>query len=129
MAQYAKRKKSGLASLGQWRHIDGLRPTARENVRDAVLRKLLHVPKPAQDKRATARTNSTSLLDAIDLDSVLAMDGEVDSSAVDVRSLSGGTISFLFEKGTEVAIEPESDDEPDDEGDDHASNSGSTIEI
>jgi DNA repair and recombination protein RAD54B len=49
-----------------------------------------------------------SLLDAVDIDNILAMDDE--QPEVGARDVPGGTISFLFERSSEAALPPESDE-------------------
>jgi DNA repair and recombination protein RAD54B len=119
--KYAKKKKAELASLGQWRHINCLRPAASDNVKDHILRKLLHVPVVSANQNKKA--GQLSLLDAVDIENVLAMEDE--QSDVSMRDIPGGTISFLFEKGADAVLDGEEDiQEPEANAGGEASGSG-----
>lgn len=91
------RKKAELASLGQWTHLNCLRTDARDNVQDDVLRRLIYVPEKSVSESKAAAALSGSLLDAVDLDNVLAIE-EDEPEGLSARDVPGGTISFLFEK-------------------------------
>jgi DNA repair and recombination protein RAD54B len=103
--QYAKKKKAELAALSEWTHIHCLRESARDYVQDPVLRKLLHAPVSTANKPLA---RSTSLLEAVDIDNILAMDE--DRPEVGARDVPGGTISFLFERSSTTALPSEDDD-------------------
>jgi DNA repair and recombination protein RAD54B len=83
------KKKAELAALNQWTHINCLRPDAKADVHDDILRKLIHSAEPPQD----IQTNcfKKPLPDSIGLDHELSLD-------VSTENLPGGTISFLFER-------------------------------
>jgi DNA repair and recombination protein RAD54B len=100
-----KKKKAELASLGRWKHINCLRPSAAENVKDQVLRRLLYSAPPAQ---ASTRPPSgrSALLDALDRDDDL----DDEQPEVNLQDLPGGTISFLFEKGADEPTEEDVED-------------------
>ncbi|KAF5351804.1 hypothetical protein D9756_007399 [Leucocoprinus leucothites] len=99
---YLEKKKAGLAALEEWKHINCLAATARDNIQDDILRQLLP---PEENKEATGKTSgplAESLLSAVDLDRLCA--------AVKVRSMSevqGGTITFVFEKTVDKIAEDE----------------------
>jgi DNA repair and recombination protein RAD54B len=106
--QYLKKKKAELAALGEWTHINCLRPTARDDIHDDILRKLVYVPETdSNNDRATAPQPSRlhSLLSAIDIDNISSMD--TDLPIISVRDTPGGTISFLFERGSKTALDTE----------------------
>jgi DNA repair and recombination protein RAD54B len=107
-----KKKKAELASLGRWRHINCLRPFAGENVRDQVLRKLLHAPALPPVAKKPGRS---AVLDA--LDEVGDLDDEL--AEISLQDIPGGTISFLFEKGDDDPAEEESEDTTSSAGDAH----------
>ncbi|KAJ7755699.1 SNF2 family N-terminal domain-containing protein [Mycena maculata] len=90
---YMEKKRAGLAALGQWKHINCLLPTARDDIRDHILRKLVFLPEP--EKKASR--SQSQLLAA--LDAAAAM------SALTVSDLPGGSVSFLFEKSSTVELE------------------------
>lgn len=93
--QYFAKKRAGLAALGQWKHINCLLPTARDDIQDHILRKLVFLPEP--EKKASSSKPQSQLLAA--LDAAVAM------AALTVSDLPGGSVSFLFEKSSTVALE------------------------
>lgn len=113
--QYLKKKKAELAALGEWSHVDCLRPNARDDVRDDILRKLLFEkptealgPAPAAPK---PKSRVEALLSAIDIDNLSADD---ENSRLSVHDVPGGTVSFLFEKSSKSAIVEEENEDEDD---------------
>ncbi|KAJ7039247.1 SNF2 family N-terminal domain-containing protein [Mycena alexandri] len=92
---YLAKKRAGLAALGQWKHINCLLPTARDDIQDHILRKLVFLPEP--EKKASSSKPQSQLLAA--LDAAVAM------AALTVSDLPGGSVSFLFEKSSTVALE------------------------
>jgi DNA repair and recombination protein RAD54B len=112
--QYIKKKKAELAALGEWTHIDCLRPNARDDVHDDILRKLIFKPETAGSAEVKppppqSKSRIDSLLSAIDLENIPMMDE--DSPRLGVHDVPGGTISFLFEKSSKSAIVAEEDEE------------------
>jgi DNA repair and recombination protein RAD54B len=112
--QYLKKKKAELAALGEWTHIDCLRPNARDDVHDDILRKLIFEPETAgsaeiQPPPPQSKSRIDSLLSAIDLENISAVDES--SARLGVHDVPGGTISFLFEKSSKSAIVTEEDEE------------------
>ncbi|KAI0066149.1 hypothetical protein BV25DRAFT_1879216 [Artomyces pyxidatus] len=111
---YMKKKKAELASLGEWTHINCLKPGARERIRDGVLRKLIYEPEKSATSSVSKASDGapksriSSLLDAVDLDNVLNMDK---SSTLAVDDVPGGTVSFLFEKSSSTPDDEEVDSE------------------
>lgn len=88
-----------------------MRPFAGENVRDQVLRRLLHAPPPtaAPSKKPGRSAVLDALDDGGDLDEELA--------ELSLQDIPGGTISFLFEEGDEEPAEEESEDTTSSAGD------------
>jgi DNA repair and recombination protein RAD54B len=107
--QYLKKKKAELAALGEWTHINCLRPDASERVHDDILRSLLFRSSPSHNQHVdpvdgSSKSRILSLLDAVDLDNIPRPEN------LTIKDVPGGTVSFLFEKGT-----PMSRDEVEDE--------------
>ncbi|KAF7375992.1 hypothetical protein MSAN_00013800 [Mycena sanguinolenta] len=92
---YMEKKRAGLAALGQWKHINCLLPTARNDIHDSMLRKLLFVPQLEKPQ--------SQLLAILDAATTMA--------SMTVSDLPGGSVSFLFEKNTSSAT-VESGDSP-----------------
>ncbi|KAI9442270.1 SNF2 family N-terminal domain-containing protein [Lactarius indigo] len=100
---YLKKKKAELAALGEWTHINCLKPDASERVQDQILCGLLpRLPSPQIPQVAhsgeSSKSRISALLDAVDLDNVSRLGSEPE-----IDDVPGGTISFLFEKGTSMA--------------------------
>ncbi|PPQ89571.1 LOW QUALITY PROTEIN: hypothetical protein CVT25_012242 [Psilocybe cyanescens] len=92
------KKKAGLAALGEWDHINCLKPSKDTNVHihDDILRRIVTSSPETlsvHTGREKERTRLETLLERVDIDNIRAMDGAGLS-----RDLPGGTISFLFEK-------------------------------
>ncbi|KAF9222619.1 hypothetical protein BS17DRAFT_802837 [Gyrodon lividus] len=107
-----KKKKAELAALGEWTHINCLRRLARNDVRDNVLRRLLHLADTSEDEAMEAEPEESkprlgSLLSAVDLDNISAMDDT--QPLPSVCDVPGGTISFLFEKISTTNLDTEDD--------------------
>jgi DNA repair and recombination protein RAD54B len=112
--QYLKKKKAELAALGEWTHVNCLRPDAAERVHDDILRKLLFKLSSTRGRSEDQVGNSSknrlsSLLDAVDLDNISRMETNLDLAVNDVP---GGTVSFLFEKGTSMSKDEDEDGDP-----------------
>lgn len=96
--QYLKKKKAELASLGEWSHINCLRQDAGERVHDDILRSLLFRSSSSHKQQVdpvdgSSKSRILSLLDTVDLD---------DIEDLTIKDVPGGTVSFLFEKGTSM---------------------------
>ena len=112
--QYLKKKKAELAALGEWTHINCLRPDAAERVHDDTLRKLLFQSlsshgRPEGQVGNSPKNRLSLLLDAVDLDNISRMGTSPDLTVNDVP---GGTVSFLFEKGTSMSKNEDEDEGP-----------------
>jgi DNA repair and recombination protein RAD54B len=97
--QYLKKKKAELASLGEWSHINCLRQDAGERVHDDILRSLLFRSSSSHKQQVdpvdgSSKSRILSLLDTVDLD---------DIEDLTIKDVPGGTVSFLFEKGTSMS--------------------------
>lgn len=94
-SKYSRKKKAGLAALGEWKHINCLRSTARGDVQDDILRKLLHTCATAEDAQPSVpdRPLLDCPLPVADLEKVA-------STVWTVRDVPGGTVSFLFERSS-----------------------------
>ncbi|KZT68291.1 hypothetical protein DAEQUDRAFT_692777 [Daedalea quercina L-15889] len=99
---YLKQKKAQLAALGEWTHINCLRRNAREIIQDNLLAEMLYT-RSSTSKPASKASQSRleKILDAVDLDKVMAESGP----DLTVDEVPGGTISFLFEKGSKTAVD------------------------
>jgi DNA repair and recombination protein RAD54B len=99
-----EKKKTELAALGEWTHINCLKPDASEHVHDDILRGLLYQPRSSQGEQVGQASTSqksriSSLLDAVDLDNI---ERSRTTAELMVNDVPGGTVSFLFEKGTSM---------------------------
>jgi DNA repair and recombination protein RAD54B len=99
--QYLKKKKAQLAALGEWTHINGLHPSARDNVKDDILRKLLYSKEETAERPVVEhRSRLDALLTAVDLENIGA-----DATSLAACDVPGGTVSFLFERCSKVILE------------------------
>ena len=110
LTQYLKKKQAELAALGEWSHIDCLRPSARDDVRDDILRKLVFEKSNTSSVAPKPKSRVDALLSAIDIDD-LSVDGASETSRLSVHDVPGGTVSFLFEKSSTAIVEEEDGDE------------------
>ncbi|KAG2015919.1 SNF2-family ATP dependent chromatin remodeling factor snf21 [Coprinopsis cinerea AmutBmut pab1-1] len=105
--EFLDKKKAGLASLSEWKHINCLKPSADRPALDEVIQAVL----PECDSgfksydSITGSSRAERLLKAVDLDNIQAME-----KTFNVADFPGGTISFLFEKSTESTIASEGSD-------------------
>ena len=102
--QYLQKKKAGLAALGEWTHINCLRPFVGSHIQDDILRKIVSMSTNGISSEA-GNTQSETILSAVDIEAIRAVDKQRS-----VRDVPGGTISFLFEKSSKTVLE-NSDDE------------------
>ena len=107
--QYLKQKKAQLAALGEWTHINCLKQNAREAVQDDILSQMLYVRPSSKPPPAASQSRLERLLDAIDLETVMAKSAP--DPTVDV--VPGGTVSFLFERGSQAVVDDD-EEQPDD---------------
>lgn len=91
-----------MAALSEWAHINCLAADAKEHVHDAILQRLLFVRNsdPPASNVAVRHSRAESLLAAVDLDKIL----EDSAPPLSVSEVPGGTISFLFERGTKQIL-------------------------
>ncbi|KAF7428413.1 helicase [Pleurotus ostreatus] len=103
-----KEKEMQLAALGEWTHINCLRPTVQDDVQDDILRRILRQNNSRpNDHSPKEQSRFDRLLHDTDLDNIAAVDEGVIN--VDLRELPGGTISFVFQK---TSLLPQSSEEP-----------------
>ena len=109
--QYLKQKKAQLAALGEWTHINCLKRNAREIIQDELLAEMLYAKPPTSAKPASTASQSRleRILDAVDLNRVMTEC----SPDPTVDEVPGGTISFLFERGSKAIADD--DDQPEDD--------------
>lgn len=109
LLQYLKQKKQQLAALGEWTHINCLRPSARENIQDALLRKLVYVAETNQAAKPQSQSRISALLDAVDLENII----QATAPPPPVETLPGGSVSFLFERTHKTALDSADDEDID----------------
>ncbi|KAF5385986.1 hypothetical protein D9615_002412 [Tricholomella constricta] len=98
---YLQKKKAGLAALGHWKHINCLRPSARDDIQDDVLRKLIDVYEtPTKEDLLQQPKSQLHMLLSVDLQTVAAKE-------LTVQDVPGGTISYLFQKSSITTLEGE----------------------
>ncbi len=106
--------KQGLAALQDWKHINCIRPSCRDYVKDPIVQRLLHpVSKSSfggpvevdsdEDEESDsdlppARSTFESMLAKLDTGDDDDRASRVSEDARIVEGLSGGTITFLFER-------------------------------
>jgi DNA repair and recombination protein RAD54B len=103
-----KKKKAELAALGEWSHINCLKPAAQSGLIDDVLRSILYKPPAApqppsvkeSEQIAQPKSRVEMLLAAIDL-SNLNGTPEPSDEIMNVKDVPGGTVSFVFERTSE----------------------------
>ncbi len=110
MYQYLRKKKAELASLGEWTHINCLRQDASERVHDDILRSLIFCPSSPHGQQVdpvegSSKSRILSLLDSVDLDNISRLED------LSIQDVPGGTVSFLFEKGTSISKDEDGDED------------------
>lgn len=90
--------------MGEWTHINCLRPSVGSHIQDDILRKIVSISTNGISSEAGSRQLET-ILSAVDIEAIRAMDKQRT-----VRDVPGGTISFLFEKCSKTVLD-NSDDE------------------
>ncbi|KAG8908022.1 helicase [Tulasnella sp. 403] len=93
-----KQKKTGLASLQDWVHVNCLEDSPQEYIQDTLLQRLLH--SPGKDVKQRQEDSDEDVFDE-DVD----VNTSSKSRAVDVHRLPGGTMTFLFEKKSKNALD------------------------
>ncbi|KAI0790697.1 P-loop containing nucleoside triphosphate hydrolase protein [Abortiporus biennis] len=109
---YLKQKKAQLAALGQWTHIDCLKPNALERIQDDLLHQLLSpklVSAVVPDDGAAERSRIENIFAASDLNAVLAA---TEAKSLTVNDVPGGTVSFVFERSAN-SVNETNDEEAD----------------
>jgi len=98
--------------LGEWTHINCLRSDASERVHDDILCSLFFQSSSSDKQQVDSvgglsKSRISSLLDAVDLDNIARMEA---TPELTVKDVPGGTVSFLFEKGTSISKDADEDD-------------------
>ncbi|KAI0677546.1 SNF2 family N-terminal domain-containing protein [Trametes maxima] len=104
---YMKQKQAQLAALGEWTHINCLRPGAADRVQDDMLTHLIYAPTSPHTPASAPQTSSEQILDAADkimLEEVFITRDKV----------PGGSISFLFERSSKSTVPAQEEVDEDD---------------
>ena len=96
--QYLEKKKAGLAALSEWRHINCLKHSTGEYIRDDILRNFA-----GQNVEVNNSSNPGLGKDGSQLD--VDMDTHLLNNSPPIRKVPGGIISFLFEKFSEANLD------------------------
>lgn len=94
--QLMQKKKDGLASLSEWKHLNCLKPCVQDSIHDDILRR---VCTPARD--GAPKNQAKDILSMIDLEAIQAME------TLPIEDVPGGTITFLFERSSVTNLEIE----------------------
>ncbi|KAG6878549.1 hypothetical protein C0993_004448 [Termitomyces sp. T159_Od127] len=99
---YLQKKKAGLAALGEWKHINCLRPITKDDIQDDALRKLIDIHGPSTTNDTfVPKSRVDTILDAIDLQNIAAWD-----KCLTTHDVPGGTISYIFQKSSTTTLTP-----------------------
>lgn len=90
---HLERKREALAALGEWKHINCLRISSRDDIKDDLLRRLVHGGKEEMLQECS-QSRHESVLNISDIEQAAT------DTILDMGELPGGSISFLFEKST-----------------------------
>ncbi|KAH9853466.1 SNF2 family N-terminal domain-containing protein [Lenzites betulinus] len=97
---YIKQKRAQLAALGEWTHINCLRPGAADKVQDDMLTHLIYsVPGPTSSSSGT-QTMTEKLLET-------AERIVVEQASFQRDKIPGGSVSFLFERSSKMTLQDE----------------------
>ncbi|KAI0832427.1 P-loop containing nucleoside triphosphate hydrolase protein [Trametes gibbosa] len=97
---YIKQKRAQLAALGEWTHINCLRPGAADKVQDDMLTHLIYsVPGPPGSSSGT-QTRTEQLLETA---------GQIvaEQALFQRDKVPGGSVSFLFERSSKMTLQDE----------------------
>lgn len=97
--QYLQKKKADLAALGEWTHINCLKPSIATHIQDDILRKIVSISTNGTSSKA-GNTELETISSAVDIEAIRAMDKQQS-----IRDVPGGTISFLFEKCSKTVLD------------------------
>ncbi|KAI0771634.1 SNF2 family N-terminal domain-containing protein [Trametes elegans] len=105
---YLKQKRAQLAALGEWTHINCLRPGAADRVQDDMLTHLIYSTDGGSPSNSSSapQTLSEKLFDATD--KILA-----EQPCLSREEVPGGSVSFLFERCSKSDLQEEVVDEDD----------------
>lgn len=94
VVQYLQKKKAGLAALGEWTHINCLKPSRGDVIQDDILRRIVET---AIDAAVTGISSPVRT----------SNEGEAEAltgTARSIRDIPGGTVSFVFEKTAKTVL-------------------------
>lgn len=91
--QYLQKKKAGLAALGEWTHINCLKPSGGDVIQDDILRRIVETSKDTLPGISAPLRRSGD-------DEAEAPTGTAGS----IRDIPGGTISYVFEKTAKTVL-------------------------
>ncbi|KAG6832491.1 hypothetical protein H0H87_001416 [Tephrocybe sp. NHM501043] len=103
---YLQKKKAGLATLGEWKHINCLKPSTRDGIKDDALRKIINFHDSPIETTRQPKSRLDTLLSKIDLHNVAAMDKHLTT-----RDVPGGTVAYIFQKSSMSTSSPDEDQE------------------
>ncbi|EPQ57554.1 hypothetical protein GLOTRDRAFT_127906 [Gloeophyllum trabeum ATCC 11539] len=108
---YLQKQKAALATLGEWAHINCLQKSSKINIHDRILRDLVYSPEDeVEDEEPTEpKSRLDALLEAADFDNIAALDEP--KMSLSPRDIPGGSISFLFERGSKAPVEEGEEDQ------------------
>ncbi|KAI0638193.1 P-loop containing nucleoside triphosphate hydrolase protein [Trametes polyzona] len=107
---YIKQKRAQLAALGEWTHINCLRPGAADKVQDDMLTHLIYSPSAPAGTPSAPQSLSEKLLDAADR--IVA-----EETLFRRENIPGGSVSFLFERSAKLTLQEKQDAADEDEDD------------
>ena len=86
-----------MAALGEWKHINCLRISASDEIRDDILRKLVdfHEPDAKNVSESHCQVRLDTLLSAVDTENIAALD-----KVLTVRDVPEGSVAFLFQRSS-----------------------------
>lgn len=105
--QYLHKKKEALASLGEWKHINCLKPPgANGHIHDDILRKIVTSSSEKDAKKGKEPTRLETILSGMDIETIQEM---IERGSAK-RDAGGGAVSFLFEKCSNMDLKEVNDD-------------------
>ena len=96
-----RQKKQQLAALGQWTHINCLKPNVRENIQDPLLRKLVYIAESDTARKPQSQSRLDPRVAAREPENVV----QPTAPPLAVESVPGGSVSFLFERTHKTALD------------------------
>ncbi|KIJ39853.1 hypothetical protein M422DRAFT_780869 [Sphaerobolus stellatus SS14] len=102
--KYAKKRKAELASLGEWTHINCMIASARSQIHDDILRKLIIPPGVEKALTSDSQTQSRSQRLLEEFDSLVDTDNLKDEEGADMSEVPGGRVTYVFEKRSDSSL-------------------------